>query len=46
MLIPILLAYPASACLGGLGGGCCQPQQQLCGGHPCGGGPAPSGRGG
>ncbi|VDK84176.1 unnamed protein product [Litomosoides sigmodontis] len=29
VLIPILLAYPVSACLGGPGGaGCCQPQAQ------------------
>uniref|UniRef100_A0A0R3S0R6 Uncharacterized protein n=1 Tax=Elaeophora elaphi TaxID=1147741 RepID=A0A0R3S0R6_9BILA len=43
VLIPILLAYPVSACFGGLGG-CCQPSQQGCAGPLCSG--APVGRGG
>ncbi|VDO49848.1 unnamed protein product, partial [Brugia timori] len=35
-LIPILLAYPVSACFGGFGGpGCCPPQQQGCTGPIC-----------
>ncbi|VDM95020.1 unnamed protein product, partial [Onchocerca ochengi] len=42
VLIPILLAYPVSACFGGLG--CCQSQQQACS-NPCGGGGG-GGRGG
>ncbi|EFO16289.1 hypothetical protein LOAG_12218 [Loa loa] len=44
VLIPILLAYPALACLGGFGGSavCCQPQQQGCAGPIC----SPGGFGG